>query len=159
MGRQARRRPTGFRGFLEQGETSAPSLASLFVDPEVREDVTPVHGAELLFAVVALDPWLGDTEQGSYWPPDRPQLLGDAQVGLPQPLLLLLYRDSGPRILEVLVKNGVAVVRGMPGVLRIVCRDRHRGTSSARMPWSTSQMRRMRGFRQMSLTRPSRLKA
>ena len=46
MGRQTRRRPTGFRGFLEQGETSAQSLASLFVDPEVREDVTPVHGAE-----------------------------------------------------------------------------------------------------------------
>ena len=28
--------------FLEQGETSAPSHASLLVDPEVGEDVSPV---------------------------------------------------------------------------------------------------------------------
>ncbi len=104
------------------------SRASHLVDPHVDEDIDPVHGAEFAFPVIALDPRLGGTEEGRDGSPDRPQLLGDAHVGHPHPLFLLLCRGGVQRILVILVKHGVVDIHGAPSVLQPVHRDRGRGT-------------------------------
>ena len=59
----------------ETGFTRTSSHASLLVDPHVGEDIDPVHATELTFPVVALNPRLGDPEQQSNGPPDRPRSL------------------------------------------------------------------------------------
>ncbi len=79
------------RAALRTIHLSGPSRAS---DPG-RSRCRPTNFcsqicAKFGFPVVALEPRLGGTEQGRQWPPDPPQHLGDAQVGLPHPLLLLL---------------------------------------------------------------------
>ena len=134
-GRQKCCRPTGFGGCPEKRETRASSLASLLVDPEAGEDDSFVRRAEIDFSIIALEPWLGGTEQRCYGPPDRPQLLSDTQVSLPLPLLLFLYRGRGEHVLVVLVKHGVADVLGAPPVLRPVCRNRARGTGILAGPY------------------------
>ena len=78
----------------------------VLVHPQVLQESDTLHRAEIAFPVVALEPRLGETHQRSYWPPDHPELLDDAQVGLPHPLLLLLSRGSRQRLLVVLVKPG-----------------------------------------------------
>ncbi len=93
------------------------SHASLLVDPEVLEDVSPVHATELTFPVVALDPRLGSTKQRSDGPHGRPLLLGHTHEGLLRPLLLLLDRGGGQHLLVVLVKQVVVDIRGAPAVL------------------------------------------
>ena len=100
----------------------------ILVHPQVHEDGGPLHPAEITFPVVALDPRLGGAEQGGYRSPHGPQLLGDAQVCLLRPRLLLLYRGSGLRVFVVLVELGVVVVRADHLLLRVVLPKRGQGS-------------------------------